>query len=180
MGYTTDELCQLNSIQLTHPNDRAHNRRLFDEVAHGEKPFFNLVKRYIRKDNTFRWVQMNVTRLADAQDELQSMVIIAYDITEAIEAETKIRESEERFRNIVTQAPMAISVLNGPDLTIDIANDAMLELWGKEQSIIGLPIVKALPEIEGQDFIKLLNNVYETGTAHYGFGTKPIYSGEEA
>ncbi|WP_420147158.1 PAS domain-containing sensor histidine kinase [Spirosoma sp.] len=171
LGYSSEELSHLNSIQLTHPDDRVYNRQLFDEVAQGKRPFFNLVKRYVCKDNSFRWVQMNVTRLVDAQDVSQSMVIIAYDITEAVEAEAKLRASEERFRNMVTQAPVAIGVLNGRNMTVETANTSMLEIWGKDASIVGLPIAEALPEIRGQGFIDLLEKVYDSGISHYGYET---------
>ncbi|MBD2755910.1 PAS domain S-box protein [Spirosoma sp. BT704] len=169
LGYSAEELCALNSIELTHSDDRANNLKLYEEVAQGKRPFFNLVKRYVRKDGLFRWVQMNVTRLADAQDESQSMVIIAYDITEGVEAEAKLRASEERFRNMVTQAPVAIGVLNGRNMTVETANTSMLEIWGKDASIVGLPLIEALPELQGQAFIELLEGVYTTGIAHYGF-----------
>ncbi|GAB4017633.1 hypothetical protein GCM10028773_14680 [Spirosoma koreense] len=170
-GYSADELCKLNSIELTHPEDREQNRRLFREVVEGKRPFFNLVKRYIRKDNASRWVQMNVTRLVDSQDKDQSMVIIAYDISERVEAEARLRASEERFRNMITQAPVAIGILNGREMVVESANTAMLEIWGKEASIIGKPLLRALPEIKDQGFVQLLEEVYDTGVAHYGFAT---------
>lgn len=171
LGYSAKELYSLNSIALTHPDDRVYNRKLFDEVAQGKRPFFNLVKRYVCKDGSFRWVQMNVTRLVDAQDESQRMVIIAYDITEAVEAEAKLRASEERFRNMVTQAPVAIGVLNGRNMTIETANTSMLEIWDKNVSIVGLPLIEAIPELQGQVFLDLLEGVYTTGVPYYGFET---------
>ncbi|GAB3694507.1 hypothetical protein GCM10027592_15510 [Spirosoma flavus] len=171
LGYSKEELSTLNSIQLTHPDDREYNLKLFKEVAGGKRPFFNLIKRYICKDGTYRWVQMNVTRLDDSQNEAEGMVIISYDITERIEAETKLRATEERFRNMVMQAPVAISVLDGRSMNVEMANTAMLALWGKESSIIGMPLIKALPELEGQGFIELLEGVYDLGIAHYGTET---------
>lgn len=171
LGYSKEELRALNSIELTHPDDREKNRKLFNEVAQGRQPFFNLVKRYVRKDNSVRWVQMNVTRLVGAQDESQSMVIIAYDITESVEAEVKLRASEEQFRNMVMQAPVAISVLHGSNMTIEMANTFMLNLLDKDESITGLPFIKAIPELEGQGFINLLENVYDSGVPYYGSET---------
>ena len=40
---------------------------------------------------------------------------------------------------------------------------------GKDPSIIGLPLLDALPELKGQGFMELLTSVYESGRAHYGF-----------
>ena len=171
LGYSADELCTLNSFDLTHPDDRPRNRQLFEEVMQGNRPFFNLIKRYIHKDRSIRWVQLNVTRVTDAQDEAQSIIVIAQDISEQIEAEAKLRTSEGRFRNMITQAPVAISILNGPNLIVETANNSILELWGKDKSIIGQPLLKALPELDGQEFIELLKNVYASGIAHHGVET---------
>ncbi|GAB4010320.1 hypothetical protein GCM10028808_20780 [Spirosoma migulaei] len=171
LGYSADELYTLNSFDLTHPDDRASNRQLFEEVVGGQRPFFNLVKRYIHKDTSIRWVQLNVTAVADAQDEDQSIIIIAQDISERVEAEAKLRASEEQFRNMIDQAPVAISILNSRSLIVETANSSILEIWGKNASIIGKPLINALPELEGQGFIELLESVYDSGNAHYGFET---------
>lgn len=171
LGYSVEELCTLNSFELTHPDDRPWNRQLFEEVVQGKRPYFNLVKRYFHKDSSIRWVQLNVTRVADAQDETQSIIIIAHDINERVEAEAKLRASEARIRNIITHAPVAIGILNGRTMVVETANKSMLEIWGKHESIIGLPLIKALPELEGQGFIELLEQVYDSGIAHYGTET---------
>ncbi|RAI78690.1 PAS domain-containing sensor histidine kinase [Spirosoma telluris] len=171
LGYSAEELYTLNSFELTHPDDRAGNRQLFEEVVGGKRPFFNLVKRYVHKDSSIRWVQLNVTSVSDAQDEDQSMVIIAQDISERVEAEAKLRASEDRFRNMIIQAPVAISVLAGRSLTVETANKSMLEIWGKDASITSKSLIEALPELKGQGFIELLEEVYDSGISYYGFET---------
>ncbi|MGM9506564.1 PAS domain-containing protein [Larkinella sp. GY13] len=78
---------------------------------------------------------------------------------------------DEHFGNLIAQAPVAISILSGENLVIDTANNAMLELWGKDASILNHPLSDALPELKDQGFIDLLKTVYETGVPHYGFET---------
>ncbi|GAB4030014.1 PAS domain S-box protein [Spirosoma gilvum] len=172
LGYSAEEFGTLNSFELTHPDDRTWNRQLFEEVVQGKRPYFNLIKRYFHKDSSIRWVQLNVTRVADAQDETQSIILIAHDINERIESEAKLRASEERIRNIIRHAPVAIGILNGRTMVVETANKSMLEIWGKDDSIIGLPLIKALPELDGQGFIELLEVVYDTGAAQYGTETQ--------
>ncbi|WP_240543430.1 PAS domain-containing sensor histidine kinase [Spirosoma foliorum] len=172
LGYSVSELYTLNNFDITHPDDRAYNRQLFEEVVAGNRPFFNLIKRYIHKDGSIRWVQLNVTSVTDAQDEEHSMIIIAQDISEQVEANSKIRASEERFRNMIIQAPVAISILNSRRLIVETANTSMLEIWGKDASIMGTPLIQALPELEGQGFIELLEGVYDSGVSHYGVETR--------
>ena len=87
------------------------------------------------------------------------------------EAEAKLQSSEERLRNMIVQAPVAISILHSRDLVVETANSSMLEIWRKDASIIGLPLLEALPELEGQGFIELLHMVYDTGITHFGSET---------
>ena len=84
------------------------------------------------------------------------------------ETVTRLAQSESRIRYMVADAPVAIGLLNGPDLILESANTKILEVWGKTPSIMGLPIDVALPEIKGQPFVGLLKNVFETGQPFYG------------
>jgi len=37
----------------------------------------------------------------------------------------------------------------------------VLDIWGKNGSIIGLPLAKVLPELEGQQFLRILIEVFQ-------------------
>ncbi len=97
------------------------------------------------------------------------------DITEQVaknealrEAEDRLRFSEERFRTMILQAPVAIGMLDSRELVIETANSSMLEIWGKDKSVIGKPIMQALPELAGQRVLGAMQNVYDSGFAQYG------------
>ncbi|GAB3721286.1 PAS domain-containing sensor histidine kinase [Spirosoma lituiforme] len=171
LGYPAPELYTFNFLDLTHPDHQDENRRLFGELTRGDRNYISLVKRYIRKDGSERWVQVNVTRIAEALEETHGLLVIANDISDRVATEGKLRASEERFRRMINQAPVAIGILNERSMVIETANLPMLELWGKDASIIGLPLLNALPEIEGQEFPRLLAEVFRSGNAHYGFET---------
>jgi PAS domain S-box-containing protein len=84
------------------------------------------------------------------------------------ETVNRLAQSEARIRYMVADAPVAIGLLTGADLIVESANTKILEVWGKDASIIGLPIDVALPEIKGQPFVGLLKNVFDTGEPFYG------------
>ncbi|MEJ5995077.1 ATP-binding protein [Pedobacter sp. Du54] len=84
----------------------------------------------------------------------------------------EVLEISKRFNRLVEQAPVAISVLRGMDLTIEIANPKILEIWAKGAAVIGLPLVKAMPELVGQPFIGILQEVMVTGIPYYGKESK--------
>ena len=76
--------------------------------------------------------------------------------------------SETRFRSLVKAAPVAIGVLHGRDLIIETANDLILSMWGKNDSVIGKPLSVALPELLGQPYLQMLDEVYTSGIAQQG------------
>jgi len=71
-------------------------------------------------------------------------------------------------KSLLAEAPVAISVLSGRELTIQVANHKILEVWGKTDAIIGKPLQEALPELKTQPFLKILDDVFTTGTPFYG------------
>lgn len=80
----------------------------------------------------------------------------------------KIAETEQRFRDLLKEAPVSTALLTGPDLIIEIANDISLDLWGRDASIIGKRLLDAMPEMEWQPAYKELLKVYSTGVTYEG------------
>jgi PAS domain S-box-containing protein len=72
-------------------------------------------------------------------------------------------QGEYIFRQLIEEAPVATCLFTGRDLKIAVANDAMIGMWGKDRSVIGEPLVKAVPELADQTFVDILNEVYATG-----------------
>lgn len=95
----------------------------------------------------------------------------ATDVTELVNAKFKCKESEELFRQMIYDAPIAIGILRGEDFIIEDANVDLLKIWGKTNQVIGLKLFDGLPEIVNQAFPKILEQVYKTGEAHYGYET---------
>jgi PAS domain S-box-containing protein len=71
-----------------------------------------------------------------------------------------LQESTE-LRDLFMQAPGFIAVLSGEDLTFTLVNHAYQQLIG-HRPVIGKTILEALPEMEGQEFIGLLQTVMHT------------------
>jgi PAS domain S-box-containing protein len=104
-------------------------------------------------------------KLAEAERQRLVEIERRANETSVLRAES----SEKRFRQMIEQSPVAIAVLKGEDLVIETANAAVLELWRKSAKVVGMPLIQALPELEGQPFIGLLREVLLTGKAHYGY-----------
>jgi len=73
------------------------------------------------------------------------------------------------MRQMFEQAPGFMALLDGPEHVFDLTNAAYMQLIG-HRNVLGLPVRKALPEIEGQGFFELLDGVYSTGQPFVGRG----------
>ncbi|RZJ87660.1 MAG: hypothetical protein EOO20_15550, partial [Chryseobacterium sp.] len=76
------------------------------------------------------------------------------------------RFTETKIVDILSQSPNATAIYSGEEIYIEFANDAMIALWGKDRSVIGKTIAQALPEIVGQPFIGILQEVWRSGISY--------------
>lgn len=109
--------------------------------------------------------------LRNANGEIYGVMDTAVDVTEKVIARRQLEESKAKLRDIIDQAPMAIGLLRSRDFIVETVNDAVLNAWGKDKSIIGLNLIDAVPELKGQIFIDLLEQVFDSGNPYYANAT---------
>ena len=102
--------------------------------------------------------------LFNEEGEIYGVMNTAADVTDLNIAKQKLEENEKSFRNTILKAPVAMCILTGPDHVVELANDRMIELWGKTGAEVrNKPIFEGIPEGRDQGFEELLGGVYNTG-----------------
>ncbi|RYD58428.1 MAG: PAS domain-containing protein [Sphingobacteriales bacterium] len=95
---------------------------------------------------------------------------ISHNLILAKSHEKRRIDAEERIkilRSLFGQAPVALCILRGPQHVVEIANEHVLKIWGKESDdVMNRPIFEGLPEAREQGLEELLNGVYNTGERH--------------
>lgn len=87
---------------------------------------------------------------------------------EAVQESNRTLDAERRhLRRLFEQAPGFMAVLSGPDHVFELANRAYVQLVGN-RDVLGAPVREALPEIAGQGFFELLDEVYRSGQPFVG------------
>lgn len=89
--------------------------------------------------------------------------------------------SQDLIIQALVSSPAPTSIYSGEDMVIHFANEGMLSLWGKDSSVIGKPLMEAIPELEGQPFLELLREVWRSGKTYsvYEAPAKLIKNGVE-
>jgi PAS domain S-box-containing protein len=77
----------------------------------------------------------------------------------------------QHLGRLVMQAPSFMCVLRGPNLIFELVNTAFSMLAGGRE-LIGKTLREGLPETEGQDYPRILENIFRTGEVHVGRSTR--------
>jgi len=80
VGYGEEELWRLTFQQITHPDDVAADLALLDAVARGERDQYQLEKRYLRKDGSPVWINLNLSSKRNAAGKVEYYVAVVKDI----------------------------------------------------------------------------------------------------
>ena len=96
--------------------------------------------------------------------EIEGVAILANEVTPQALLNKKIKASEEKFKQLVFQAPVAICVLRGENYVIETMNEGMSVFWDRTvDQALNKPVFDVLPEVRDQGIKELLDNVYFTG-----------------
>lgn len=74
--------------------------------------------------------------------------------------------SDSQLLDILFLSPNATAVYTSEDIVVRNVNQAMLNIWGKDKSVIGQPLAQAIPELEGEPFIQILQEVWHSGKTY--------------
>lgn len=91
------------------------------------------------------------------------------DVTDAIKADRReiITKGIEKMHDLFMETPLSIGIFKGQDLTIELANAAMLQVWGEDDNVIGKQLDKVIPELREEGIIEIMQKVRNTGEADH-------------
>jgi PAS domain S-box-containing protein len=117
------------------------NRRGFDEQA---------------------WFTFSYSPVHGESGQVAGMYCVVVETTGKVLAERRLASEGERQRQLFEQAPGFITILSGPEHVFEFVNNAYRRLFG-ERDFVGKSVRDAFPELAGQGFFELIDQVYRTG-----------------
>jgi PAS domain S-box-containing protein len=109
---------------------------------------------------------------------LRAKVTVFIDLYRKSAQLARIEEERHRaaLRDIFQRAPAIMGVMRGPAHVIDMANQRYREL-ACGRALDGLPVREAMPELDGQEFIDMLDRVYRDGEPVEGHNVRILLRG---
>ncbi len=169
-GQTFDEAVGRAWDGIVHPEDVASVMEIYAPAFEGGQSYTIPAIRLKRFDGEYRWHAFKANPRYNATGEFNGYVGVGFDIHDQKLVEAALIESEHRFSNMIYSSPSLITILKGEELVIEIANAAIIEIWGKGPDVVGKPYFSVLPELSEQGMGELLRGVYRTG--------EPVYANE--
>lgn len=141
-GFSEEELLNMDSLMLVHPEDREKVRKNAIKMLKGERsaPY---EFRIVTKDGRIKWVLESVTSIR--HQGKRAVLGNFMDITERKEMEGRLKETVEKLRK--SQEELSTPVV---------------QIWDR---ILALPLIGIIDSLRAQDIMEvLLNRIVETGS----------------
>jgi PAS domain S-box-containing protein len=146
-GYNSEEFSSDPSlwIRMVPEDDRAVVVEQANRIIAGEDPY-PIEHRMIKKDGAVRWVSNTPVPSYDVQDNLTAYEGLIRDITERKESEEALRESEERYRQLVETMNEGLAKAD-QDYTFTYVNERFCLMLGyPREEILGHHLMEFVHE----------------------------------
>jgi PAS domain S-box-containing protein len=129
-GYSQHEIGSLDYMRVVHQDDRERMRAQIKRLSAGEIPSFVIDQRYVEKQGRSVWVQNSVSLTRDHAGNPLGIVLLCQEFTEHRRLLSQLRESEQRFREMVDALPVAIYTTD-PEGRLTHFNPAAVKFSGR-------------------------------------------------
>lgn len=169
-GTSAEEVLNIPIFEALPETKNNYLESLLDNVYQtGEKFTANeqLVKlpRNGKLEDTF--INFVYEAFTEPDGTISGIVAVAIEVTQQVLSRAKVEESEQKVRALVENAPFPIAVYVGKEMRIELANESIINIWGKGNDVIGKSFKEVLPELDNQLVFEQINEVLETGKSFH-------------
>jgi len=95
LGYSEEELKKRTTAEVTHPDDAEIGTADMRAILAGDKKSAHVQKRYVRKDGTVVWGEVNIGLIRDDAGKPMYFLTVIQDITQRAESEAKLNSMQQ-------------------------------------------------------------------------------------
>lgn len=161
LGYTEQELQNMTFIDITYPEDVDKDVNLAKKLIAGEIPYFQIEKRYVRKNGEVFWILLTASIIRDERGNPLYGLGMIEDISER-----KKVEEELQFKSMLLDSVIDSVFVLTPDGRMIYVNEAAYKDRGyTKEELLSLPLDK----IDAPEYVKLekprIDKLLQTGSA---------------
>ena len=162
-GYSAEEVIGTAFSRFYTADDVARNRPATDLADACARGRYEEEAVRVRKDGSRFWAKVVIAPLTDDEGEVRGFTNTVRDLT----SRTQLEESEKMLDQIFSESPAFMTFLSVPEYRYLKSNEQHFKLM-QRWDIIGKTVKEAVPELEAQGILKLLDDVATTGRSYVG------------
>lgn len=102
--------------------------------------------------------------IINEEGEIAGIFTTCVETTAEVKSKKELESVNKKYYQNIMQAPVAMGILTGEKFVVEIANELLLKLWGKNsEEVLNKPIFEGLAEAKGQGLEAIIENVFKTG-----------------
>jgi PAS domain S-box-containing protein len=129
LGYEPEELIGRSGFVFVHPDDLEDIAQQQDDILAGSR-LHTILCRVRHKEGREVWMESTVHALRDPEGSVVELLSSSRDVSERVTVTAQLRESEQRFRLAMNNAPIGMALVGLDGRFIEV-NDSLCELLGR-------------------------------------------------
>ncbi|MDJ0736941.1 MAG: PAS domain S-box protein [Nostocaceae cyanobacterium] len=147
-------------LDAVHPQDREYVNLQMQEQLRGRR--IDMEYRILRPDGSLRWIWNRGFAIPNPQGDVELIGGIAEDITERKLAESALRESEERFRQLAENIQDVFWISEPENRKLIYVSPTYEKVWGRSCEAVYADYMQWLNAIHPDDFQRVQTAVFES------------------
>jgi PAS domain S-box-containing protein len=158
VGYSEEELKSMTWADITLPSDfKTEIVRYQRALDNKELMKSNQLKHFLRKDGSLVEVQLTTSFFRNSEGKVEQLAAMVQDLTERIEIEKNLAESEQRFKDLVDLLPQTVYETDLNGFFTFVNGHALREFGYEKDDVIGkMHFTQAITESERENAINNL------------------------
>jgi PAS domain S-box-containing protein len=132
LGYTVEEMQQLNFSEITYPDDIAESRECVRRLLANEQTSYRIEKRYFHRTGRVVWTDVSTMLLRNADGEPEYFITSISDITDRKQAEEEHQQQWAQFKAITGNFPETLYVADPETYEVIFVNRMLQEALGSD------------------------------------------------
>ncbi|MFX1511912.1 MAG: PAS domain S-box protein [Promethearchaeota archaeon] len=174
LGYSEDEMLGMNNRDYMDAENAKKVYEIFNRIYRTGEPKKAFHWKITRNDGTSAFIEASISLIHDSTGQITGFRGVVRDVTERIQTEEALHESEQKFRTLAESSLVGIVILQ--DFKIKYANEAAAQIMGLPRREIESWSAKDIQKAVHPDDISLVMDQLQKKQTGEIEGVIPHYS----
>ncbi len=161
------KILEIDKVRKPTAAEMMFGKSIMDNLRAQVSVMTDIEEKLLHEHNRLFKIQSVLTPVFLLTISLGALGILLYSYNKLNIMYVRSVQMQQNQKLLVQEAPAFICTMRGPDHIFELVNEQYKKIIGG-RDVVGKPIREALPELAGQGFYEILDEVYKTGNTYTG------------